>query len=88
MVVVPAAQGLAHIGDPRAIKPIQEAISRSPVRSKLMLAQALLYFDDDGAREIAREIIGNQERFDAADRMVQNAREERKNHLRKFRDSE
>jgi hypothetical protein len=51
-----------------------------------MLAQTLLYFDDDGARETAREIIGNQERFDAADRMVQIAREEMKNHLRKFRE--
>ncbi len=86
MVVVPAAQGLAHIGDPRAIKSIQETVPRSPVRSKSMLAQTLLYFDDDGARETAREIIGNQERFDAADRMVQNAREEMKNHLRKFRE--
>jgi HEAT repeat protein len=57
LIVAQAARALARLQDRRAIGPIIDAARRVPADMRLVVASALVFFDDPEARKAAEELI-------------------------------
>ncbi|MFL6445560.1 MAG: HEAT repeat domain-containing protein [Candidatus Sulfotelmatobacter sp.] len=56
-----SALGLAHIGDPRAILPIQQRCEKAPEFAAKTIGLGLLYFEGAKAEQAARRCISDEE---------------------------
>jgi hypothetical protein len=65
LLVLPAAQGLARLQDPRAVRPLIEASRRVPAEIGESIGAALVFFNDPDAQAAAERSIRDKAVLDA-----------------------